>query len=125
MKCKMKAEARVNPTEDLEKVIRTLETLFNYDELVIGENYIAVSGGMESLLKLKYSLEKRRIRTTARQILGRGIKGNVIFFKMSKQAAYAGIVNFVDEELSSLGDIEVEIETDNVSALIDWIAPEI
>lgn len=125
MKCKMKAKTPVNPTEDLEKVIMALETLFSYDELVIGEKYIAVFGDMESLLKLKYSLEKRRIRTTARQMLVKGIKGNVIFFKMSKQAAYAGIVNFVEEELSSLGEIEVEIETDNVSALIDWIAPEI
>lgn len=125
MKCKMKAEAPVNPTEDLEKVIKAMETLFNFEELVIGENYITVSGGIKSLFKMKNALEKRRTRTTARKILAQGVKENKIIFKLSKQAAFVGIVNFVDEELSSLGEIEVEIETANVSAFMDWIAPEI
>lgn len=121
----MKAEAPVNPTEDLEKVIKAMETLFNFEELVIGENYITVSGGIKSLFKMKNALEKRRTRTTARKILAQGVKENKIIFKLSKQAAFVGIVNFVDEELSSLGEIEVEIETANVSAFMDWIAPEI
>jgi uncharacterized protein len=125
MKCKMKAKAPVNPTEDLEKVIKAMETLFNYDELVIEDNYVSVSGERESLLRFKDSLEKRKIRSTARRILSAGVNDNTISFKLNKQAAFAGLVNFTDEELPSLGEIEVKIETDNVETFLDWIAPQV
>ena len=49
----------------------------------------------------------------------------VIFFKLSKQAAFAGVVNFVEEDLSALGEIMVRIETDDRNACINWIAPQI
>ena len=37
MKCKMMAKARVNPTEDLDKVIEAMSNIFKFDELEIGE----------------------------------------------------------------------------------------
>ena len=46
-------------------------------------------------------------------------------FKLSKQAAYAGLVNIISEDLSALGEINVRIETDNVDVFLDWIAPQI
>ena len=67
MKCEIKAKTRVNPTEDLDKIIKALSNIFDYDELEIGDDYVFVTGGKESLLRLKESLEKRRIRNTARK----------------------------------------------------------
>ena len=48
-----------------------------------------------------------------------------IHFKLSKQAAFVGVPNFVEDDLSPLGEIDVEIETDDTQRFIDWIAPEI
>jgi hypothetical protein len=37
MKCKIKARAMVNPTEDLEKVTEALSNMFDYEDIEIGE----------------------------------------------------------------------------------------
>ena len=125
MKYTMKAKVIINPTEDLDKILKALSNILDYDELEIDDNYITVTGDEDSLLRLRESLEKRRIRNTARKIMLKGLQDKVIFFKLSKQAAYAGLVNIISEDLSALGEINVTIETDNVDAFLDWIAPEI
>jgi predicted RNA binding protein with dsRBD fold (UPF0201 family) len=125
MKYTMKAKVIINPTEDLDKILKALSNILDYDELEIDDNYITVTGDEDSLLRLRESLEKRRIRNTARKIMLKGLQDKVIFFKLSKQAAYAGLVNIISEDLSALGEINVIIETDNVDAFLDWIAPEI
>ena len=56
MKCEMKAKTPLNPTEDVDKVIRTLSNMFDYEELEIGDNYVLITGGEDSLLKLKEAL---------------------------------------------------------------------
>jgi predicted RNA binding protein with dsRBD fold (UPF0201 family) len=125
MKYTIKAKVIINPTEDLDKVLKALSNILDYDEIEIDDDYIVVTGGEGSLLRLKESLKKRRIRNTARKILMKELQDEVIIFKLSKQAAYAGIVNIIGEDLSALGEINVIIETDNVNSFINWIAPEI
>jgi predicted RNA binding protein with dsRBD fold (UPF0201 family) len=121
MKCKIKARAMVNPTEDLEKVTEALSNMFDYEDIEIGENYVIVSGGIESLQILKDLLRERRIRDTASKILEKNASSNIITFSLSKQAALVGVPNFVEGYQSPLGEIEVEIETDEVETLIQWI----
>lgn len=121
MKCKMTAKARVNPTEDLEKVIKAISNMFDYDEVEIGEDYVLVTGERESLERLKESLKNRQIRDTAETVLLRGVQGSEISFALNKQAALVGVPNFVDGELSPLGEINVKIETDDVEGFIRWI----
>jgi len=111
----------VNPTEDLEKVTEALSNMFDYDDIEIGEDYVLVSGGMESLQILKDLLRERRIRDTASKILEKNATSNIITFSLSKQAALVGVPNFVEGYQSPLGEIEVEIETDEVEGLIQWI----
>lgn len=121
MKCKMTAKARVNPTEDLEKVIKAISNMFDYDEVEIGDDYVLVTGEKESLERLKESLKNRQIRDTAETVLLRGVQGSEISFALNKQAALVGVPNFVDGELSPLGEIRVKIETDDVEGFIKWI----
>jgi predicted RNA binding protein with dsRBD fold (UPF0201 family) len=125
MKCEFYARAKVNPTEDLDKVIKALSNIFDYDEIEIGDDYVCVSGGRKSLIMLRDSLIKRKIRSTARSIMIKGISNHEINFNLSKQSAFAGIPNFVEEELSPLGEIAVKINTDDVEKVIDWIAPDV
>ena len=121
MKCKIEAEACVNPTEDLDKVIKALSNLFEYEELEIGKDKVIVLGGCSSLVPFKEFLEKKRIRDTARKIFLKGAKHNTIRFKLSKQAAYARRINLVEENLSPLGEIEVHIITEDPEKTIEWL----
>ncbi len=125
MNCNIYARAELNPTEDIDKVVKALKNLFDYDEIEIGENYILVSGGKESITNLRKDLRERKIRSAARKMMLRGTGANKIHFKLSKQAALTGVPNFVEGDLHPLGEIEVEIETDDTQKFVDWIAPEI
>ena len=125
MNCKIYAKTKLNPTEDIDKVTKTLKNMFDYDDIEIGENYILVSGEKESITNLRKEMRERRIRGAARKMMLKGIHVNKIHFKLSKQAAFVGVPNFVDDDLSPLGEIDVEIETDDARRFIDWIAPEI
>lgn len=123
MRCEMKAKTPLNPTEDFNKVIQALSNMFSYEELEIGDDYIEVTGGEESLLNLKDALEQKKIRNTTRKIMMKGAHDKVIFFKLNKQSALSGVVNFSDDNISPLGEILVKIETDDVLRFIDWLAP--
>ena len=125
MEFKIHAKSRLQPTEDVDKVIKTLSNIFDYDDIEIGDDYVIVSGGNDSLTKLQKELRERKIRSAARIMLLKGIHANKIHFNLSKQAALVGIPNFVDGDLSPLGEIEVEIETEDIEKFIDWFAPEI
>ncbi len=119
MKCKM--TARVNPTEDLDKVIKAISNIFKFDELEIGKGYVIVTGKKDSLQDLRESLKIRKIRDTAQKMFLKGIEGDRIVFSLSKQAALVSIPNFVDRQMSALGEIKVTIETDNVEGFIEWM----
>lgn len=123
MNCTMEAKAIVNPTEDRDKIIKAISNVFDYDELIISEDIITVTGDISSLFPFKESLEKRQIRDAARKILQKGLnqQSPVIQFKINKQAAFAGRINLVDNELSPLGEIEIKIKTDNPEEFIGWL----
>ena len=121
MKCKMTARARVNPTEDLDKIIKAISNILEFDEVEIGDGYVAVTGGKESLLNLRESLKTRLIRDTAERMFIKGAEGDIITFSLSKQAALVSTPNFVDREMSALGEIDIIIETDDVETFIKWM----
>jgi predicted RNA binding protein with dsRBD fold (UPF0201 family) len=121
MKCKITAKARVNPTEDRDKVINAISNIFKFDELEIGDGYVSVTGENESMLDLRESLKIRKIRDTAERIFLNGTDGNKISFSLSKQAALVFTPNFVDKGMSALGEIDVTIETDDVEGFIKWM----
>ncbi len=121
MKCKMTAKARVNPTEDLDKVITAISNIFKFDELEIGDGYVVVTGENDSLIPLRDSLKERKIRDTTERMFIKGAEPGKITFSLSKQAALVSIPNIVDREMSALGEIDVTIETDNEVAFIEWI----
>jgi uncharacterized protein len=121
MKCKMTAKVRVNPTEDLDKVITAISNIFKFDELEIGEGYVVVTGENDSLIPLRDSLIERKIRDTAERMFIKGAETGKITFSLSKQAAFVSIPNIVDREMSALGEIDVTIETDNETAFIEWM----
>lgn len=125
MNCEIYAKADVNPTEDINKVIKAIASVIEYDEIEVGENYVCVSGNIDTIKNLRDELRERKIRGAARKIMLKGLNTNKISFSLSKQAALVGIINLVEDSLCPLGEIEVKIKSDVPDKLIDWMAPEI
>jgi uncharacterized protein len=123
MNCKIVAKASVNPTEDLDKVIKALSNVFDYDDILIAEESVTVTGKTSCLIPFKEFLEKRQIRDTAQKMIFKGWdeESKTITLKLSKQAAFAGRINLVDNELSPLGEINVKITTPDVEEFSNWL----
>ncbi len=125
----IKVQAEVNPTEDLVKVRKAIENVFidlEFEEknLPRGSLLTGYSKDLEGLSIFGDILRRDRIRAAARTVLFQSLKGNSMKFCLNKQAAYAGHVSFCEPVGESpLGPIEVQIESDDPSKLIDWLAP--
>ena len=74
MNCKIYAKTELNPTEDIDKVTKTLKNMFDYDDIEIGENYVLVSGEKESITNLRKEMRERKIRGAARKMMLKGIR---------------------------------------------------
>jgi len=79
-----------------------------------------IVGTTENLNRLRELIRTQRIRDTARRQLLAGRRGDRTTVSLSKQAAFVGVVNFAAS--SPLGDITVEIESDDLEAAIDYVA---
>lgn len=115
---RIQATAPLRPTEDVTKVARALANLF--PELRVEVRAEAVVGETDSLDRLRDLVRNQKIRDTARSQLRQARQGDRITISLSKQAAYAGRVNF--SASSPLGDIEIVIEADDPDAVIDFVA---
>ncbi|MEM2553646.1 MAG: RNA-binding domain-containing protein [Sulfolobales archaeon] len=126
---RLRVEAEVRPTEDLEKVRKAILNIFNIEDFRVvdaGEYRVLVgeSGSISSLLKLREMIVRGKIADTARRIIAKNSTEEYISFKINKQAAFAGKLSFVeDDRESSLGPINVFIEARDSKELIDWLAP--
>lgn len=128
MKVNVRVSALVYPTEPEEKVKEAVTNLFpielHFQDFGIPRLY--GEGNLESLQGLHRRLREERILDTARHILLTGVEGSTTQFRLNKQVAFAGKVNFPAGE-ESLGSIHVELSTGNKEELlkiIDWLAPE-
>ncbi len=127
MNVTVRISALVYPTEIEEKVKAAIKNIFPIQPGLqdFGIPRLSGEGDLESLRKLHALLREGRILDTARNILLTGIEGNNIQFRLSKQVAFMGKVNFPAGE-ESLGSIYVEIFSENKEELmkiIDWLAP--
>lgn len=120
--------ALVYPTEIEESVRTAITNVFPVDLNLrnFGTPQLYGEGGLESLRRLHTLLREFRILDAARRILINGMEGNNTQFRLNKQVAFVGKVNFPAGE-ESLGSIHVEISADNTEDLImiiDWLAPD-
>ncbi|MDP2844794.1 MAG: RNA-binding domain-containing protein, partial [Candidatus Methanoperedens sp.] len=118
MKVTVKVSALVYPTEIEEKVKTAIIGLFPVELAIreFGLPQIYGEGDLESLRLLHQRLREERILDTARNILLAGISGNTTQFRLNKQVAFIGKVNFPAGE-ESLGSIYVEISAENMEDL--------
>jgi len=115
----IRLSAKCFPTEDRAIIVGALVKIFP-DVTTSGEE--TIEGRSFSAEAFGEILRRQRIRDAARAVMRRGVSGNSTTFKLNKQVATVGKVSF-SEENHPLGDIEVTMIDDDISALIDKIAP--
>ena len=115
---RVRVETPCRGTESLAKVKVALLNLF--PDLTFEREDDTVAGTTASLERLRELIRSQRIRDTARGQLLAARHGDRTRVVLSKQAAFVGVVNFAVG--SPLGDISVEIASDDLSAVIDRVA---
>ncbi|BEP17795.1 RNA-binding domain-containing protein [Pyrofollis japonicus] len=127
---RVRVEAEVRPTEDVERVKKAILNVFMPDiihvedlgggyQLVVAESY-----SLRGLVKLHEKLRMERILDAARSYMLRGIDRGLLVFKLNKQAAFVGRVSLVDLDAEApLGPIVFTIEHSDPRAVVDWLAP--
>ncbi len=120
---RLQVEVKVKPTEDKEKVEAAVKKIFPTLELSQNENsLVGKSVRAESLDRLHQLLRGQAIRDSARSVMLRGRRGNLVQFMLNKQVAFVGKVSFTGGE-SPLGPIVVTLEASDIERLIDYLAP--
>ncbi|VVB62535.1 RNA binding protein [uncultured archaeon] len=110
----------IRPTERVEKVASAVEKIFPGLMMDIRGDRIEAYGGPSALRTLHKLLREQQILDTARSVMLQSREGNTIQFRLNKQAAFMGCVNFPPEE-EPLGSIHVQITGDDL--VIDWLSP--
>lgn len=116
---RVRVEAPCRPTEGVSKVKAAILNIFPDAKLEDQVGYIR--GEATDLERFAELLRRQRIRASARELLQGSTRDGRMVFHLNKQAANVGRVSF--SALSPLGDILVDIEADDLGALIDQIAP--
>ena len=114
----VRIETPCHPTETPEAVSSALWNLFPDAQITVQEGRLV--GTTDRLERFRERIRGQRIRDTARHQLLSGRRGNRATVSLSKQAAAVGVVNFAVG--GPLGDILVEIESDDLAAVIDFLA---
>lgn len=116
-------KTEINPSEDPEKVVESVENIFPQVDLEISKDRVkGESEDLESLDNLKNLLGLQAIRNSARRELKKGKSSESIRFSLNKQAATVKKVSFSKGD-TPLGAIDVKIEYDRPDDLIDYLAP--
>ena len=122
-KVEIEIETKVNPTEDMDKVVQAVKNLFpDADVTIEGENLKAKAW---DLRKFRDLLRRQRILDTARTELLKGKSDNETTIYLNKQTAYVGKVNFTDEN-AILSPIRVTFKLYGIpfGKFLDYVAPQ-
>ena len=114
--------ARVNffPTEEQDKVRLSLLNMFpNAEVTVIDDEMVART---DDLSRFKELIRNHKILDSTRAVMLQGLHEGRTTFLLNKQAAFVGKVSFA-EGRSPMGPITVEMEDEDLGALIDEVAP--
>jgi hypothetical protein len=119
----------LEPTEDESKVERALLKLFpsaHIERITKHDDTVALSAhgnGLEFLSNLRNLIRQQRIRSAARSILIRSLRGGTFQLYLNKQAAFMGRVSFCEAARESPhGPISIQLECEDPQSVIDYLA---
>ena len=115
--------APVFETELEERVATAIQRLFPGADPTARHGELAAT--VHSLEHLSELLHRQEILDTARGVFLGNRRGDGFSFRLKKQAALQGVVNFVTDEPGELGAITVRVRVEGADpeAYIDHVAP--
>jgi predicted RNA binding protein with dsRBD fold (UPF0201 family) len=111
----------VYPSEDPKKVLAAVQKVFPTATVAIEGD--ECHGKTSDLDYFRRQIRRQKILDATRSMMLRGKRDNVTRFFLNKQAAFVGKISFCEEK-TILGSVRVVIESEDLQALIDSIAPE-
>ncbi len=111
----------VYPTEDVEKIKSAILKIF--PDAVFQEEREIIKAESRSFDEFAKILKELHIRDAARAVFLRSINENCMTFSINKQVATTGKISFSVGD-APLGDIRVEVCSQDIRALIEWAAPD-
>ena len=130
MACKIKVSTKIQPHEDAEKIVYSINNIFpdwqsdNIPEREVfptNREMIEISGYSNSLDTFMKSVISQRILDTAFDAMTMKININKTEFSISRQAAIKGKVSFIIDEKPLGGVMIIEIEKENLEI---WLEDE-
>ncbi|MFD1513862.1 RNA-binding domain-containing protein [Halomarina rubra] len=115
--------APVEPTEVTDRVADAVRELFPNAEL--REEPGELVGEAHSLDHFSQRLREQAILDTARNTFEDTLEGDTFTFRLKKQAAFVGTVNFAVGSEGELGDIfvEVTVRDPDPETFVEYVAP--
>jgi predicted RNA binding protein with dsRBD fold (UPF0201 family) len=115
--------APVATTEVPDRVARAVEAIFPSAEIEVQPDQVVAEG--HAVEEFGERLREQQILDTARVHLRTRMEGDTIRFRLKKQAAFLGDVNFAVGNPDELGDIQVEIRVREPTpeAFLDDVTP--
>lgn len=117
-----KIKAKVNQTEDQTKVENSILNMVTEKPTikVTEDNYLLVEGDLSLLSRIKKRIKNNEQEELIKNILEKNRTDSLLKFYINKQSALNNTLHLIDESMSTLGDIEVEIITEKPSEVISW-----
>jgi len=121
--CKIEAYCEINPSEDPKKIEQLMANVLNDVEFKINKGSItATSRQIESLSKIRESIQKHRSQNVYLRFLDNNLEGDETWFYLNKQAAFVNTVSLCEHaEESALGPIKVTIRSKSIERVIEWL----
>ena len=115
--------APVYDTEVTDRVADAITALFPDAEPE--HRHGELTATVHNLERFSERLHQQAILDTARDLFFENHRGDSFSFRLKKQAAFEGVVNFVVDEPGELGVIAVRVRVDepSVEEVIDRVAP--
>ena len=105
--------ARIQPTEDPDKVAQAIRNVFGEVELETKQELISARlEGVEALTGLRGVIARDRVRDTVRKVFTRWADDDRLSFGINRQAAYAGHFSLNLKGEDAMGPIQVMVEGD-------------
>ena len=123
IKCKIEMFCSINPSEDPEKIKKSILNIFPNSKIKIEDFSIyAYSKDLTSFEKIYETIRSKRSQKNYRRNLENNLDNDTTWFYLNKQAAFAEEIAICEEaEESPLGPIKVIITSPDIDRIIDWI----
>jgi len=122
----VKITTKINRTENMEKVKNSLKNITTNDQEITiiktdNNKEIEINGDISLLSTIKKRIKNDDYTLLARNIFEKNKTENNLIFYINKQSACNNNFHIIDENISTLDDIKVEINTEYVDDVINYI----